>query len=151
MEVRYWEDFGVGDSWVSPGRTVSVTDVTMFAMLSGDWMPLHTDRVAARESVYGERVAHGLLGLAIASGLFVRTEPAIAMQTTVVALLGLEWKFTGPIRLDDTVHLKVTVSSVRETSKPEQGIIVLTRELINQDGKVVQVGTTPIMVRRRPA
>jgi len=151
VEPRYWEDFRVGETWVSPGRTVTEGDVTMFAMLSGDWMPLHTDRVAAAQSAYGERVAHGLLGLAIASGLFVRTEAAAAVQSTVVALLGLEWKFTGPIRFDDTVHLKVTVTSTRETSKPGQGIVVLTRELINQDGQVVQVGTTPIMLRRRPA
>lgn len=151
MEPKYWEDFRVGDSWISPGRTVSAVDVTMFAMLSADWMPLHTDRVAAQDSPYGERIAHGLLGLTIASGLFVRTEAAIAIQTTVLALLGLEWKFTAPILFEDTVHLKVTVTSTRETSKPGQGIVVLTRELINQHGKVVQVGTTPIMLRRRPA
>lgn len=150
-DVQFWEDFKEGDAWESPGRTVTETDVVQFAMLSGDWMGLHTDAEVGKASAFGERVAHGLLGLSIASGLFVRTQRVQSMAPNVMALLGLEWKFTAPIRFGDTVHLKVTVNSRRETSKKDQGILTLLRELINQKGEVVQVGTTPIMVRRRPA
>jgi len=150
-ETRFWDDFKLGESWTSTGRTVTETDVVHFAMMSGDWMPGHTDREAAKELPYGERIAHGLLGVAIASGLFIRTECCRLVGPNVLALLGLEWKFVDIIKINDTVHLRITVTDLRETSRPERGIVTLERELINQHGKVVQKGTTPILVRRRPA
>jgi acyl dehydratase len=150
-EVRFWDDFKVGESWESTGRTVTETDVVHFAMMSGDWMPGHTDRESAKSLPYGERIAHGLLGVAIASGLFIRTECCRLMAPNVLALLGLDWKFVDVIKINDTVHLRITVVEVRETSRPERGVLTLERELINQSGVVVQRGRTPILVKRRPA
>ncbi len=66
-----------------------------------------------------------------------------------MALLGLEWKFTGPIKFNDTIHVSVKVIDKRETSKPDRGIITLERSVINQRGETVQIGKTPVMIKRR--
>lgn len=58
----YYEDLQVGDSFTSPARTVTETDLVSFAMLSGDWNPIHTDDEFARAGLYGKRVMHGLFG-----------------------------------------------------------------------------------------
>ena len=65
----YFEEFSVGDSITSQGRTVTEADIVNFAMLSGDWNPLHTDAEIAKSTVFGERIAHGMLVLSMATGL----------------------------------------------------------------------------------
>lgn len=146
----YFEDLEIGDKVVSPGRTVTEADIVMFAGLSADYMPLHTDAEFSKTSIFGERVAHGLLGLIIASGLFTRTELSAGMRETALALLGINsWKFLGPIKIGDTVHVEVEVAGKRETSNPERGIIIFKRRLVNQRGEVVQEGEMPMMLRRR--
>lgn len=147
----YFEDFEVGEIFVSPGRTVTEADVVNFAGLSADYNPLHVDAEYAKNSIFGERIAHGLLGLIIASGLFTRTALNLTLRETGLVLLGINnWKFTGPIRIGDTVHLEVEIADKRETKNPERGIIAFKRKLINQKGEVVQEGEMPMLVRRRP-
>ena len=68
----FFEEFVSGDAITSVGRTVTETDIVNFAALSGDWNLIHTDAEYSRQSLFGERVAHGLLVLSIASGLAVR-------------------------------------------------------------------------------
>jgi acyl dehydratase len=63
------DELVVGDEWVSPRRTVTETDVVVFAGLSGDFNPLHMDHSSQQGNAFGRPVAHGLLGLAIATGL----------------------------------------------------------------------------------
>ncbi|GIV97956.1 MAG: MaoC family dehydratase [Herpetosiphonaceae bacterium] len=145
---HYYEDFQVGDEFITPGRTVTEADVMLFAGLSGDYNPLHTDAEYARETIYGERIAHGLLGLSIATGLKARLG---IMQGTIMAFLGLEWRFTGPITFGDTIHCRVRIKSMRETSKPDRGIIVQAVQIVNQRGEVVQEGEMTTMIRRRPS
>ncbi len=149
MSDIYYEDLNVGDTFDSPGRTVTQGDVVAFAGLSGDFMPLHTDIEYGKSTIYGEPIAHGLLGLSIASGLFTRTELATGFVNTVMALLGLEWKFVAPIKFNDTIHVSVKVIDKRETSKPDRGIVTLERNVINQRGETVQIGKTPVMIKRR--
>lgn len=151
MVEFYFEDLEVGARFTSPGRTVTEADIVNFAGLSGDYMPLHTDAEYAKNTIFGERIAHGLLGLIIASGLFTRTELAGGITNTVIALLGVTWGFKGPIKIGDTVHLEVEVVDKKETSKGDRGIVTLKRRLINQRGELVQEGETPLMVKRRAA
>lgn len=151
IERWYFEDLSVGDVFTSPGRTITETDVVAFAGLSGDFMELHTNAEYAANSPFGRRIAHGLLGTIVASGLFTRTEFVLRLGTHVVALLGLEWAFKGPLFLDDTVHLEVEVTEARETKNPERGIVIVERRLVNQMGEVVQIGTTPLMIQRKAA
>jgi acyl dehydratase len=147
--VLYFEDLHLGTVARSPGRTVTEADVVAFAGLSGDFNPLHTDSEAASESAFGERVAHGLLGAAIASGLFTRTALSQALQGSLVAMLGIDCRFEAPVRIGDTLHVEAEVVELRETSKPRHGLVVLQRRVINQSGTRVQVATTPMLVKRR--
>lgn len=142
----FFEDIEIGQEYSSPGRTITEYDVMAFAGLSGDYNQLHTNREFGKKTPFGQPIAHGLLGLAVTSGLLSRAGLA---EGSVIAFLGLTWDFTGPIFFGDTVLAKMTVKEKRETSKPDRGIVIRQVELINQDGTVVQRGSMTIMVRRR--
>jgi len=146
----YFEDLEVGSVFSSPARTVTETDIVIFAGLSADYNALHTDAEYSKNTVFGERIAHGLLGLIIASGLFTRTDLNMGLNETVIALLGINsWKFTAPIKIGDTVHLETEIAGKKETSKPDRGVVVFKRRLINQRGEVVQEGEVPLMIKRK--
>lgn len=145
----YFEDIEIGSVFTSPRRTVTEADVVNFAGLSGDYNALHTDEVYAKTTMYGERVAHGLLGLVIASGLFTRTDLSSRLRGTSIALLGVDWKFTGPLKLGDTIRLEVEVTSKRLTSKPGKGVVVFLRKVINQHDEIIQKGEMPYLVKTR--
>jgi len=142
---RYFEDFQVGDRVVSGGRTITETDVVLFAGISGDYNPLHTDAEYARTMMFGERVAHGLLGLAVASGLAMQLG---FLEGTVEAITGLEWKFRAPIKFGDTIHIEAEVAQRRAANSG--GFIVFNMAVVNQLGKTVQKGQWTVFVRGRP-
>ena len=142
---RYFDEIQTGEEYVSPGRTVTEADIVIFAGLSGDYNVLHTDAEFMKGSIFGERIAHGLLGLAIQSGLLTRGMRPFA----TLAFLGLRWKFKGPIKIGDTIRVRLRITDKRETSKPERGIVMIQRSVVNQRGEVVQEGDTEIMVERR--
>jgi acyl dehydratase len=144
--LRY-ADLHVGLSFRSPGRTITDADLVGFAGLTGDYSELHTSDVYAKNSQFGRRVAHGLLGLSIADGLKSQSDYRFHPGMS----LGWQWDFVGPIRIGDTVHVKFRVASLRRSkSRPGWGIVVLPSELINQRGEVVQKGEHRVMVPCRP-
>ena len=108
------------------------------------WSAL-TDAEFMKQSIFGERIAHGLLGLAIQAGLFTRATHAYA----TLAFVGLRWKFKGPIKIGDTIRLHAKVTAKRATSKPERGLITVERRVLNQRDEVVQEGATDLVVERR--
>lgn len=148
--AKYYEDFEVGQEWSSPGRTITEADVTTFAMLSGDYDEIHTNEdFCKRESAFKTRIAHGMLGLSLVEGLKKRI-PAFA-ETRYIASLEWNWKFTGPIMLGDTVHVKIRINKMRESkSKPDRGIICEGGQMINQRAEVVQEGEHALMIWRGP-
>lgn len=149
MPGRFFEDFTEGEVFVTPRRTITEADVVLFAGLSGDYNPLHTDRVFAASTPYQQPIAHGLLVLAVASGLQARLG---LTDGTALALLGVdEWRFRRPVFFGDTLHARVTIVEKRETSRPDRGILVRRVEVFNQRDELVQEGYLNIMVRRRPA
>ncbi|MCW3028625.1 MAG: MaoC-related acyl dehydratase [Solirubrobacterales bacterium] len=134
----YFEDMTVGSRWVSPRRTITEADVSSFAGLSGDFNPLHVDSVFAEAGPFGARVAHGALVFSIATGL--RQQMPI-FRGSLRALLELRsWRFLAPVRLGDTVAVITSVVSTRETSRPDQGIVVQQLDVVNQRGESVQTG-----------
>ena len=137
----YYEDYQIGSQFVTPGRTIGETEVSMFAMLTGDFNRLHTDAEYMKTSVFGERIAHGLLGLAIVNGLKYRTD---LDPDGIIAFLGVNWKF------NDTIHAVLTVQSMRPTKQIERGIVVFAAQVINQHGTVVQQGEMTMMMKRAP-
>lgn len=144
---RFFEDFTVGEQFVTQRRTVTEAEVMTFAGLSGDYHPLHTDAVGAQSTIFGARVAHGLLGLSMFTGLSARLG---VFDEAVIALLNVNWNFRGPIFMGDTIHARISVAEKRETSKPDRGVLVRQIELLNQDDKLVQEGTMTSMIKRRP-
>jgi len=148
MQGRFFEDFAVGESFTTRARTITEADIVAFAGLSGDYNPLHTDEEFARTTPYGKRIAHGLLGLSVHSGL---SQGLGITEGTTLAFLGLSWSFKAPIFIGDTLHVVQTVEEMRETSRPERGIIVFGCRVVNQRGEDVQTGTKTLMIRRRPA
>jgi len=145
----YFEEFQVGQSITSQGRTVTEADVVAFAALSGDWNPMHTDAEFAARHPFGQRVAHGLLGLAIASGLAVRLG---FLEETVLAFRELgEWKFSLPVYIGDTIHVRATVIETKEMRRLGGGLVTLKVEILNQDDKVVQRGTWGVLVKSQEA
>ena len=146
MKYTYFEDYAIGLEFVTPGRTITEADIVMFAALTGDYNRLHTDAEYMRDSAFGERIAHGLLGLSIVNGLKYRTD---IDSDGIIAFLGLTWSFSGPIKIGDTIHALLRVVSSRATSKPDQGIVVKAVQVYNQRGEIVQQGEFTMLVKRR--
>ena len=145
----YYEDLNVGDEFVSPARTITETDIVAFAGISGDYNPLHTDAERAKTTIFGARIAHGLLGVAIASGLASRIKEL--HDDKYVAFLGLKWEFRKPVFIGDTLRLVENVAQKRETKRPDAGLVVFTMALVNQHDDRVQHGEFKMLVRKRPA
>ena len=146
MEPLYFEDFELGREYVTRSRTITEADVVAFAGLSGDFNPLHMDEEFGKKTMFGTRIAHGLLGLSVASGLI--NQMGIG-EGTVMAFLGLTWNFKGAIRFGDTITAHQRVAEKRETSKKDRGILRMSITVLNQNGEVVQDGEHVLMVKRR--
>lgn len=147
MSGLYYEDFELGTRYISKGRTVTESDIVNFAGISGDYNPLHVDDQFAKNTIFGRRVAHGVLGIALMTGL----NQSLGITTgTMHAFLGLEnWDFLHPIFIGDTLHLELEVASKRETKKSDRGIVNFTCELINQHGEVVQRGLRKMLMKQK--
>jgi acyl dehydratase len=141
------DEFTVGEVALSPGRTVTETDIVTYSWVSGDTNPMHTDAVHAAKSPIGQRIAHGTLVLSIATGLSARIGQ---LDGTAIAALGVdEWKFLKPVFINDTIYLRTTVVEARVSSKPDRGVLVRRMEILNQHGEVVQTGLMTTMVARK--
>ena len=142
----YFEEFAIGDSVTSAARTVTEADMVGFAALSGDWNAIHTDKEYAATQMFGERIAHGLLGLSIASGLAVQLG---FIQGTVIAFMGVDWKFRAHIKIGDTIHITATVAETKAIPRLGGGIVTFNVELLNQRGEVAQRGTWGMLVKSK--
>ena len=152
MKTKYkgfYEDFHVGDEFVSPARTLTEADIVAFAGISGDYNQLHMDAEYAKRGRFGARIAHGLLGLTIASGLSLRIKEL--GEENVVAFLGLTWNYLKPVFIGDTLHVVQSVADVRETKQPGVGLVVFAAAVINQHGERVQEGEWKLLYKMRAA
>ncbi len=150
MPGKFFDDFVVGEEFLTPSRTMTETDVVMFAAMSGDYNELHTSEAFMKSSQFGRRIGHGLLGLAVSHGLFFRLG---LVEGTAIALLGIDsWKFEAPYFLGDTIRVKIKVAEKKASqSKPDRGVIKFLFQVIKEDGTVAQSGYKSIMVRRKPS
>jgi acyl dehydratase len=133
-----------GRELVSEPRTVSVTDIEAFAELSGDRNPLHLDAAAAREAGFAAPIAHGALGIAVATGL---VSSLGITRGILVAMLELRWQFVAPVRAGDTLRARVTVDEVRATSRLDRRVVVLHIAVVDSAGEVRQRGELVELVR----
>lgn len=147
MTALYFEDLYEGQTFTTPGRTVTEADLVAFAGLSGDYNSIHTDAELAKETIYGRRVVHGVLGLSILTGLMDRIG---VFDGTAIAMLGIDqWQFVGPIFIGDTIHVQMTITNLRRTSKGDRGVVGRHFEISNQRDEVIQKGDIGLMIRCR--
>jgi acyl dehydratase len=143
----HFEDLSVGRTFQTDGRTVTESDVFLFAGLTADYNYLHVDRHAAATGPFGAPVAHGMLVMSIGQGLFVSSR---LLHGTSLGLAGFsEWKFTRPVFFGDTVHMQIEVSSARLTSRGDRGVCQFLLSLRNQEDDEVQTGIAVVLVASR--
>jgi acyl dehydratase len=144
---RYFEEMEVGDTIETVARTVTESDVMRFAALSGDYNQLHTDAEYAKGTMFGERIAHGLLGLSIVSGLSSRMGFG---EGTVEAFTALEWKFRGPIKFGDTIRARFVVKRKKKMARLGGGFVIFDVLVLNQEDDVVQKGAWTLLIKSAP-
>jgi acyl dehydratase len=144
--LRY-EDLEVGMRWRSGARTVTEADIVAFAGVSGDFNPIHVDAEHAAGTAFGERIAHGALVLAIATGL---RQQQGTFRGTLRAWLGMrEWRFRAPVKIGDTIAVDSQVAELRETKDPGAGLVIQGVTVRNQRDEVVADGEFATLVARR--
>jgi acyl dehydratase len=146
-ERRYFEDIEVGEEFTTATRTVTESDVLAYAGLSGDFEELHVSEEFAKGTIFGQRVAHGLLGLVLLDGLKTRTSLVTSVKT--IASLGWTWDFPKPLKFGDTIEGRFVIANKRRTSKGDRGILYIQAELRNQHGEILQKGENRMMVACR--
>lgn len=141
-----YEQFELGAVYNTQARTITEADVVTFAGLSGDYNPLHTDAEAAKNTPFGERIAHGMLTVAMSTGMANMTG---LMAGTTIALMEQNIQYKGAVKFGDTVRLQMEVIEKRETSKSDRGIVKLAARVLNQrDELVVDMVWTQLMKRQ---
>ena len=145
----YFEEFEIGQKIVSTGRTITESDIVTFAGLSGDYNQIHTDSEFSKNTPFGQRVAHGLLGLAVTSGLAMRTG---FLEGTVLAFREInDWKFVKPVFIGDTIHVEMLILEKKALPRVGGGSILIELEVKNQDGLTVMKGSWTALVVQRPS
>ena len=146
---KTFDELKIGDSLISHRRTVTEADIVNFGCLSGDHFYVHFDEIGAKNSLFGERVAHGYFVLSAAAGLFV--DPA---EGPLLANYGLEnLRFTEPVCIGDTIRVRLTAKQkIRKDRRPEEdrstGVVVWDAEITNQDDVTVAVYDIMTLVER---
>lgn len=147
VEGRYFEECEVGDEYESGGRTITEADIVIFAGLSGDYNPLHTNEEFAKKSVFGTRVAHGPLIHAISVGLLNQMP---FFEGTVVAMRGYRnVVYTKGVFAGDTIFVKAEIVEKNDGGKPGWGEIVYDVDIINQKGEVCSKSTRVFLIKKK--
>ena len=143
----FFDDFEIGMELESPARTITATDITKFADLTGDFNELHINAEYVRDTPFGEVIAHGPMVYAIAAGLAFASG---VNSGTLLALLQVDkWRVLAPTKHGDTVRLVQKVIEKKITSNPDRGIIKFDRRVLNQRDTVVIEMEATMMYRCR--
>jgi acyl dehydratase len=148
--LLYFEDIPINHVFKTPGRTITETDVVAFAALSADYNPLHMDAHFAAGTPLQGRVAHGLLVLAITTGLTTRLPFYARIGTSVRGLNTVKCSWPKPTRIGDTLYAELVYTNASPTSDPSVGEVTLWRNARNQDGDVVIESEWKVLVARQP-
>ncbi len=148
MPGLYFEEFSVGQKINTVGRTVSEGDIYNFAGLTGDFNQIHTNAAFASKTQFGQRIAHGLLGLSIATGLVMQTG---FLEGTVLAFREIsEWKFVKPFFIGDTITAELTITETKALPRIGGGAIIAAIVVKNQSDEICQRGSLNLLVLSKP-
>ncbi len=142
----YFDEIELNTPVETMARTITEADIMLFAGLTGDYNPIHTDAVFAAQQPFGERIAHGLLIVSIVSGLAYRLG---LLEGTADALTGVEWKFRGPVKIGDTIRARLVASKKRALPGHSGGLVTFDVTVLNQRDEEVQKGSWTVVVRGR--
>jgi len=143
----FFEDYEVGQTMTTRGRTITETDIVQFGTLTGDFNPMHFDADYMKDHMLGQRVAHGMLTVSYAVGQAYQLG---FMEQTVLAFRAIEMKFSQPVYIGDTVHIELKVAELKEARRLGGGIVTLDVRIVNQDGKAAQKGTWTVLIASKP-
>jgi acyl dehydratase len=145
----FFDEYKIGATYTTLGRTVSETDIVNFVNLGGFTEPLFMDmEYVAKESVFGRRAAPGVMTFALSEGLVMQTG---LIHGTGMAWLGGEVKVTAPVLEGDTIRVEIEIADKRETKKPDRGIVTYKHRVLNQRGETVMELTLQRMIKRKRA
>ncbi|WP_066332288.1 phenylacetic acid degradation bifunctional protein PaaZ [Azohydromonas lata] len=148
---RHFEDLRIGDSLLTHRRTVTDADIVAFGGISGDFFYMHFDDIAAKETAFGQRIAHGYFVLSAAAGLFVSPAPG-----PVLANYGLDTlRFVKPVAIGDTIQARLTAKRKIDRNKVDakgqgQGVVAWDVQVTNQHGEMVASYDILTLVAKRP-
>ncbi|QZA32692.1 MaoC/PaaZ C-terminal domain-containing protein [Hydrogenibacillus sp. N12] len=142
---RPFERYVVGERHRSRGRTVTEADIVAFAGVSGDFFPLHVDETYARRTRFGRRIAHGMLTLSLATGLYTLS------PEWVIAFYGLDRvRFVRPVGIGETIAVESEVAGLLDRD-PASGIVVVDQTIVNARGEALVSGRIRMLVRKESA
>ncbi len=145
----YFEEFTVGQKIVTEKRTITEADILEFARLSGDDNRIHTDPEFSKTTPFGRQIAHGLLGLSVASGLAWQTG---LMDGTVIAFREVrEWKFVKPVFIGDTIHAELETTETKALPRIGGGSVTISIEVKNQNDEVCHRGIWVVLIMSKPS
>ncbi len=142
----YFSEFEQGQVFTSPGRTVTEADIVNFAGLSWDTNPLHTDETFAAGTPFKRRVAHGMLSVAISTGL---GQLLGIFQGTTLALMNISTDFKAPVFPGDTIRLRLEVASLKASSRGGRGTVVFDAQILNERDEAVTGGSWTVLFADR--
>jgi acyl dehydratase len=144
----YFEQFEIGLTTVTAGRTITESDIVNFAGLSGDYNQIHTDVEFSAGTPFGQRIAHGLLVLSIASGLAAQTG---ILEGTIIAFREINnWKFSKPVFIGDTIHVELKVTETKPLARLGGGAVIIKLRVKNQTGSTVMTGVWTALMMSKP-
>ena len=141
--MKFFEDFVVGEKITTRGRTITEADIVNFAAFSGDWYPLHVDVEFAKQTPFGERIAHGLLVLSATSGLMP------LMDMAIQAFYGMDRvRFTAPTKIGDTLHVEMEVLEKKDKGELG-GVVTMQSNVKNQRGEDAAVSIMKVLMKKK--
>ncbi len=146
MKNIAFEEFEIGHSRISIGRTITETDIVLHAGQSGDFYPHHMDAEWCATQPFGQRIAHGTLTFTIGVGQTAGEINPLAMTYGYEKL-----RFPKPVFIGDTIRTRATITEKREHKRPDYGMVVEKLEVLNQRDECVMVCDHLLLVKRNAA
>lgn len=145
-QITYFEDYEIGFSRTTLGRTITETDFVVHAGHTGDFFPHHMDAEYMKGTPFGQRIAHGTMVFSIGVGLTASVINPVAFSYGYDRL-----RFIRPVFIGDTIKTRATITAKEDDPKrPDAGRVIERCEVINQRGEVVLAADHIYIVERRP-